>query len=617
MIGTGDLEGLVTPAVERDLVVWRDDEVVFAHPLIRNAAAQLPEDERRSLHGALAAVTGLPQAAWHLAAAARGPDETAVAALDLLAADAEARGAHLTALRARQRALDLADPPDPRRLLAAARSAVEAHLPGVADDLLARLPDDPSTRATAAQSAWVRGDVATARRRWSEIAQDPTTEPPLARWCRQRAARAAFRMYDIPAVRHMTTGAVGEDPLALLDEDPLLRLIALGDAAISGFVSAPGDLDRYANRLLDEDPDTETIATVAEVVALALARTGRAGELSLLSERVSDLAAQRVPHVVPALLIARAAQRTRGDLVGGTAMAREALALAEEWELHEHRPFALAIAAVGEASMDGPDAAHLAQDMRRYPVPVAQAVADYADALVHYGRGEYTAARDLLVAIHDQFPSDLGLGFLWHPDLVDIALRLEDHDLASRVAKDLETVDAITHSPWVTAALARIEGLLTTDRDIADVSFAKAIDGFDAQGYTITAARCRLDWAERLRRDRRRSLARAQVEQARRALVAGGARRWVQRCEVEAEALGMAIPATGESAASVLTPRELQVARWLVAGLTFKQIGARLFLSPRTVEAHGQTVYRKLQVRGRAELAQLAQNDPTLSTPGS
>ena len=77
-------------------------------------------------------------------------------------------------------------------------------------------------------------------------------------------------------------------------------------------------------------------------------------------------------------------------------------------------------------------------------------------------------------------------------------------------------------------------------------------------------------------------------------------------------ALGVSRAAQPTQAAALLTPRELQVARWLVAGLTYRQIGERLFMSSRTAESHGQSVYRKLGIHRRAELARLAQDDPTL-----
>jgi DNA-binding NarL/FixJ family response regulator len=52
-----------------------------------------------------------------------------------------------------------------------------------------------------------------------------------------------------------------------------------------------------------------------------------------------------------------------------------------------------------------------------------------------------------------------------------------------------------------------------------------------------------------------------------------------------------------------LSPRELQVALTVAAGATNREAAARLFLSEKTIERHLGSVYRKLGVRSRTELA--------------
>lgn len=617
------IDDILDPASAAQLVdreAGTDAEpLVFRHPSVRTAATRaIDESERRRLQTLLARSADIAYAGWHLAAAAAGPDDDAAHALDALADDAEARGAHLVALRARQTAIDVAATPDDGRVLAAARAAVAARLPAVATSLLGNAADDAATEAIRAEIAWIGGAVGEARDRWSTVADDPNADPALAMRCRRRAALAAFRMYDGPGVFSMTRAIPHLDPEStVIDDDPILGLIDCGAAAIAGRPGASGRLNALAADLVSGEPDAITVGLLAEVVALALARTGRNEELATFSERIDQLAAENAASVVPALLIARSAYRSRSDLLGGAALAREALGLAEEWQINEHRPFALAIAAVCEATAGLPTAAESSAGIRAYAIPVAVAVADYADALVHLGRGEYAEAAALLVPLHDAHPTDISIGFLWHQDLVEVALRLEDRSLAERVSADLQTMATRTDNPWVHAAVPRVAALLADDRADTDRLFAEAIELFERDGYLITGARARLDWAERLRRDRQRSAARAQIEAARQTLTAAGARPWAERCEREAEVLGLSPLETAAIASSVLTPRELQVARWLVAGMTFKQIGARLFLSPRTAEAHGQTIYRKLRVRGRAELAQLAQSDPSLSSPPS
>ena len=52
-----------------------------------------------------------------------------------------------------------------------------------------------------------------------------------------------------------------------------------------------------------------------------------------------------------------------------------------------------------------------------------------------------------------------------------------------------------------------------------------------------------------------------------------------------------------------LTPQELQIALLLAAGRTTREAAAALFLSPKTIEYHLRSVYRKLGIRSREELA--------------
>ncbi|MHB8133940.1 MAG: LuxR C-terminal-related transcriptional regulator [Anaerolineaceae bacterium] len=59
---------------------------------------------------------------------------------------------------------------------------------------------------------------------------------------------------------------------------------------------------------------------------------------------------------------------------------------------------------------------------------------------------------------------------------------------------------------------------------------------------------------------------------------------------------------------SVLTERELEILRWMAAGLSNPEIGKQLFISAGTVKAHSTTIYRKLNVSNRAEAISYAKD---------
>ena len=81
-----------------------------------------------------------------------------------------------------------------------------------------------------------------------------------------------------------------------------------------------------------------------------------------------------------------------------------------------------------------------------------------------------------------------------------------------------------------------------------------------------------------------------------------GAEPWVARAGSELRATGLTIGNRAENGPASLTPQQLQIATLAAAGLTNKQIGERLYLSPRTVAAHLHQVLPKLGVTTRAAL---------------
>ena len=141
------------------------------------------------------------------------------------------------------------------------------------------------------------------------------------------------------------------------------------------------------------------------------------------------------------------------------------------------------------------------------------------------------------------------------------------------------------------------------DEATADATVAAALTAHAEGGDPFETARTRLLYGGRLRRTGHRVAAREHLAAARDAFVGMDLTHWVAVAERELAATGATArrqPATGNEP---LTSQETRVAILVAQGMSNKEIGAALFLSPKTVERHLGNVFRKRGVRSRTELA--------------
>jgi DNA-binding CsgD family transcriptional regulator len=592
----------------------------FVHPLAREAVLRSASaSERREAHLNVAELARSGEQALHRADAAVAPDESLAVFLAATANTQALSGAASAAFRLMERAAELtpdAMSRDERRLEAAAL-AVTAGLPDAAQLLLDAL--DTADRVTSSRAALVRGgvaksrgDLAGARRLFHEAANGPDATSGDRTAALLAEAVVAARSSDVLSVIGAT-----EAILAMSDADEGMRTRArfLHDAVRSLLGDPQGleALTRSARRIVSERMDVESLRFYAETVPLLLARSGSQPELLQVTKALTAKAVElQVPTVTVALLVAEATYHSRSDAVGCLSSSSRALEMIDEWGLDEHRPFALGQAANAAAILGDENALTLADEMAAYEGITADALARIIRGAYHLTVGDYARVVEAFDGFHEEHRTTVSIGFYWHVDLAEAALRIGRDDLARSIHEDLNGLaDAVGH-PWMAAARDRIGGLVETNRDTATSLFERSTETFTAHGYGIAASRTRLAWAEHERRGRRRAAARRHVTLARAGFERAGMRHWVDKCDVLASALGIEFGAPGEGASKALTPRELQIARWIVGGATYQMIADQLFLSRRTVETHVAGVYRKMGIHSRAELSALARSDPGL-----
>jgi DNA-binding NarL/FixJ family response regulator len=190
----------------------------------------------------------------------------------------------------------------------------------------------------------------------------------------------------------------------------------------------------------------------------------------------------------------------------------------------------------------------------------------------------------------------------WQPDLVEAYVRCDRHATAERELEVLERRARQTGGTWSAAAALRCRGLLAGSVGFAEC-FERALALHATQPMAFERARTELCYGERLRRAGRRAEAREPLRRALSAFERMGARPWAELARAELAAAGEHGAERVTRSEAELTAQELQVARVVAAGASNAEAAAQLFVSPKTVEKHLTSAYRKLGVRSRAQLA--------------
>jgi DNA-binding CsgD family transcriptional regulator len=227
------------------------------------------------------------------------------------------------------------------------------------------------------------------------------------------------------------------------------------------------------------------------------------------------------------------------------------------------------------------------------------ALAGYATAVLNNGLGRYEAAMDGAKRASDG--GDFGYSGAALPELVEGATRSCKLEVASAALLRLEDRALAAGTDWALGVLARSRALMSEGED-ADAFYREAIDRLERTRIRVELARARLLYGEWLRREGRRVDARDQLRAAHEMFSRFGAEAFAERARRELLATGETVRKRTEETREVLTPQEAQIARMASDRQTNPEIGATLFISPRTVEYHLRNVFTKLDISSRKEL---------------
>jgi DNA-binding CsgD family transcriptional regulator len=602
------------PAEDAGLVALTD-RLAFRHPLTRSAVVGMAtgtqvRDAHRRLGEAL--VANPDRQAWHLGEATIAPDERIAELVERAARRAVARGDRTAAARL-LKAADLTPDLRERGRRVAQAAYLGAFRSATADAALRLLepgqqfsPSSDEALYSVVSAAYVtlvgEGDVVAAFRivHRAVAAVDPSQVV---------GSPALLFALDIAGYICQLLGRAecSDEFRRLLDH--------LGPAAPERFrlwVAAVLDPARTALGALDRiDAALATVDNVADADVVALAGTAiytdRLGRIRQAAQRIMAHAdAAEVNHGPAAGIMLWLAEFFGGNWDNAEVTARAIPRLGDQGNLLSvafvEYLNGLMAAARGHDTAVRQSVDVLLETANAHDVRLWRLYARHVLTLTAAGQADFDAAYRHASAISapgefaEQTPTALWVFF----DLVEAAVHTGRIPEARRhvAAACALHIDRISPrlAMWVTAAQA----LTIPDPADANELFLRALAPEDIHRWPFDVARVRLSYGERLRSARADVEARRQLDLARATFESLRAHPWLSRVDTQIQRLTDATACGGEPAG--LTAKEYEVAQLAARGLTNKQIGAELFLSPRTVGTYLYRAYPKLGISTRAAL---------------
>lgn len=623
--GTGDLKVLHTDELapaERARLVRVDQSagrLVFRHPLIGSAVVEMSmAEQRRRAHRLLAVqLADQPERrAWHLAEAAEGPDEEVAALLYAVARADLRRGDGVAAITHFLRSAELS----PADIDRAGRLGEAAYL-----------------------SAIVNGDLRDAPRLLELARRADRRGDSLA-----TAVAGAYHLLngdgDVDSAHRLMTGAIemladpgdARDKVLIEGLYTLLMVCFFGGraelwepfhAAIARLKPAPPDLLDILGKTFSDPvrlaaPVLDRLDAVIgrlnqEIVPARISRVGIASSYVDRLGQCRDGLWRVISHgrdggavtsAIEALFLLGNDAFLVGQWQEMEQVVDEGLALCDK---HGYQllawPGIYLRAMLAATRGQDESATALADQMTRWATPrrarAIQAYAWHVKTLAALGRGDFDQAYQQATAIS---PAGMLASHVPHAlwvitELVEAAVRTGRHAEAIAHAAMVEQTGLAVISPRLAMVTAASAAMVAPDGHYSDL-FQTALATPGAERWPFERARLQLIYGERLRRDKATSQARAQLAAALDTFRSLDAAPWMARANAELRATGLSLGHGLAVGLAALSPQQREIALLAAEGLSNKQIGERLFLSPRTVANHLYQLFPKLGVTSRAAL---------------
>jgi DNA-binding CsgD family transcriptional regulator len=620
LAAASELAGVQVPVDALDAaaaagLLTRDEVCLrFRHPLVRSAILGSESAGRRQqAHAALAAVlAGQPyRRTWHRAQAIIGPDDEVADELERNHDISVCRGSVSEAIAALERSAQLSSLPATRvrRLLRAAQCAFSLGRPEVVERLLAEAMRNPLTELDQARVEVLReafhdgipGDAGrvmemcrlagrAVRAGQPDVALDLLLAASLRCWWADTGPQARQL---VAAVTEQITG---------MSADP--RYVAA--LAVAEPVACSQVVDALLSQAGPGDDDVEALI-LSGMAAYAIGDPVRS--LRFLDRAEARLRQRgqlgRLSHVLNLGLLSRLElgdfQRVRID-------SEEARRLAVDTQQPIWHSGALAIDAMAHGLRgDNPRAQQLAAEAEQLaagaglnpPLACVQLARGYG----HLSTGNYAAAYQALRRLFDPGDASYHLTERFHgiSFLSDAAIPAGQRNDAHRIVSDLETVAAGSASTTLRHQLAYARAVLADEEEAGDLYLAAL--GSDLQSWPWLRGRLQLAFGRWLRRRHQVAEARESLRSAHATLSGIGATVWADQAGTELRAAGEQTPRESAPRWETLTAQELQIVRMAGDGYSNKQIGQRLYLSPRTVSGHLYRAFPKLGITSRGQIA--------------